>query len=323
MEPSSRPLTLLRTAAGSPPSVSQYRAFQALGCRVVAVDCDPAAVGFHFADAAHCVPRVGAPGYLTRMLEICRAEGVDQLLPALDEELVLCARNRARFEALGTRLLVSRPEALQICTDKLKTYQLFRELGLPTPATVTAADYREGALEGFPLVVKPRSGRGGTGVHVVRNHREAAFFASYVADAVVQEHCPGDEYTIDVLAEPEGEVRICSPRRRLAVDSGISSRGATEWREELLAPVRRLTRALGLVGPVNIQCFIAEAPRFTEINARLAGTAILSQAAGVPYFQGILGMARGRPVEPWLKPAAPVVMFRYWEELFRPPEARP
>ena len=323
MEPSSRPLTLLRTAAGSPPSVSQYRAFQALGCRVVAVDCDPAAVGFHFADAAHRVPRADDPDYLARMLEVCREEAVDLLLPALDEELVLCARNRARFEAAGTRLLVSPPEALQVCTDKLKTYQLFRDLGVPTPATLAAADYREGALAGFPLVIKPRSGRGGTGVHRVQDHREAAFFASYVADAVVQAFCPGDEYTIDVLADPAGEVRICSPRRRLAVDSGISSRGVTEWRAELLAPVRRVTRALGLVGPINIQCFIADTPQFTEINARLAGTAILSQAAGVPYFQGILGMARGRPAEPWLKPAEPVVMYRYWAELFRPPEARP
>ena len=142
MRTSPRPLTLLRTAAGSPPSVSQYRAFQALGCRVVAADCDPAAVGFHFADAAHRVPRVGAPDYLDRMLAVCREEAVDLFLPALDEELVLCAQNRARFEAAGTRLLVSRPEALRVCTDKLLTYRLFRELDLPTPATLAASEYR-------------------------------------------------------------------------------------------------------------------------------------------------------------------------------------
>ena len=317
METRSRPpFTLLRSAAGSPPTVTQYRAFQALGCRIVAVDCEERSVGFHFADAAYVVPRVGEGGYLDRMLEICRLEAVDLFLPALDEELVLCAQNRARFEALGTRVLVSPPDALRTCTDKWLTYSFFRDLGVPTPRTVPAGGYREGLFRGYPLVVKPRWGRGGTGVHVARDHREAAFFASYVEDALVQEHCPGEEYTIDVLADLESEVRVFSPRRRLAVDSGISSKGATVWREELLPPVRRLTRALGLVGPVNVQCFVDGAPLFTEINARLAGTAILSQAAGVPYFQGILALARGAEPVSWLEPAEATVMFRYWEEVY-------
>ena len=65
-------------------------------------------------------------------------------------------------------------------------------------------------------------------------------------------------------------------------------------------------RALEMAGPLNFQCFVAPAARsaFTEINARMAGTAILSQAAGVPLFEGILDLARGREPEPWLRPCA-------------------
>jgi len=314
-----RPLTLLRTAAGSPPTVTQYRAFRDLGCRIVAADCDGRSVGFSFADAAHVVPRVGDPGYLDRMVEICRLEGVDLFLPALDEELALCSMHRARFASAGTRVLVSGPEALAVCTDKLRTFELFRELGIATPRTLPAVEYREGAFPSYPVVVKPRAGRGGAGVHLARTHAEAAFFASYVADPVVQEHCPGEELTLDVLADLDSEVVILSPRRRLAVDSGISSKGATCWRDDLLPPVRRMVKALGLVGPVNVQCFVDGGPRFTEINARIAGTAILTQAAGVPYFQGILDLCEGRTPEPWLKPAEALVMYRYWEELFQAP----
>lgn len=315
-----RSLTLLRTAAGSPPTVTQYRAFHDLGCRIVAADCDGRSVGFPFADAAYVVPRVGEPHYLDRMVEICRLEGVDLFLPALDEELALCSAHRARFEAVGTRVLVSGPEALAVCTDKLRTYELFRELGIPTPRTLPAGDYREGSFRAYPVVVKPRAGRGGAGVHVARNHAEAAFFASYVHDPVVQEHCPGEELTLDVLADLDSEVVVLSPRRRLAVDSGISSKGATCWREDLLPPVRRMVKALSLVGPLNVQCFVDDAARFTEINARIAGTAILSQAAGVPYFQGILDLCEGRAPARWLKPAGPLVMYRYWEEFFLRPE---
>ena len=319
MSLASRSLTLMRSAAGSPPTVTQYRAFRALGCRIVAVDSDSRSVGFAFADAAHVVPRVGEPAYLGRMLEICRLEGVELFLPALDEELALCSVHRDLFEAVGTRVLVSGPGALEVCTDKLRTFELFRELGIPTPRTLPAEAYREGAFAGFPVVVKPRSGRGGAGVHVARDHREAAFFVAGAERAVVQEHCPGEELTLDVLADLDSQVRILSARRRLAVESGISSKGATCWREELLAPVRRMVGALGLVGPLNVQCFVAATTLFTEINARIAGTAILTQAAGVPYFQGILDLARGRAPEPWLKPAQPLVMYRYWEEAFQKP----
>jgi carbamoyl-phosphate synthase large subunit len=314
-------LTLLRTAAGSPPTVTQYQAFQALGCRVVAADCDPASVGFHFADAAYVVPRVGAPGYLERMLGICRREAVDLFLPALDEELALCGEHREQFAALGTRLMLSGPKALAVCADKLRMHACFRELGIPSPPTVAAADYREGVFTRFPLIVKPRRGRGGAGVFLARDHAQAAFFAGYVEDAVVQECLEGMEYTIDVLATPDHDLRILSPRQRLATESGISSKGITHWREDLLAPVRTLVRALDMVGPLNFQCFVAPggAVAFTEINARLAGTAILSQAAGVPLFEGILDLAQDRNPQPWLKPAPPLVMFRYWDEVFRQP----
>jgi carbamoyl-phosphate synthase large subunit len=315
------PLTLLRTAAGSPPTVTQYQAFRALGCRIVAADCDPASVGFAFADAAYVVPRVGAPGYLERMLEVCRRERVDLFLPALDEELTLCCQARQRFADAGTRLLLSGSRALAVCADKLATFHCFRELDIPTPGTVAAEDYREGTFQRFPVVVKPRGGRGGAGVHLARNSREAAFFASYVERALVQECLEGVEYTLDVLADGRSEVCVFSPRQRLATESGISSKGLTHWREELLEPVRTLVRALAMVGPVNIQCFVGPDGRaaFTEINARLAGTAILSQAAGVPLFQGILDLARDREPARWLQPSRPLLMFRYWEEVFRQP----
>ena len=316
-------LTLLRTAAGSPNTVTQYQAFQAMGCRIVGVDCDPASVGFQFADAAHVVPRVGSPRYLDRMLEVCREERVDLFLPALDEELALCAQNREAFEALGTKLLLSGPRALAVCADKLLMYEFFLREALPTPRTVPAGAYREGVFERYPVIVKPRAGRGSTGVYRARNHREASFFSEYVENAVVQEGLEGMEYTLDVLASLDSEVRILSPRQRLATDSGISSRGATHWRPDFLAPVQAMVKALAMVGPLNVQCFVGPegTVSFTEINARLAGTAILSQAAGVPLFQGILALGRGACPEPWLRPCEPLLMFRYWDEVFRRPGA--
>jgi carbamoyl-phosphate synthase large subunit len=316
-----RTLTMLRTAAGSPPWVTQCKAFQALGCRIVAADSESSSVGFHFADAAYVVPRAKDAGYIDRILEICERESVDIFLPALDEELESCARHRDRFEAIGTMLLVSNPSALAICTDKLRTYDFYRNLGIPTPSTVAAEDYRVECFDRYPLIIKPRAGRGSTGVYSAKSHEETVFFCSYVVDAVVQECLTGMEYTIDVLAGVDSEVLILSARKRLATDSGISSKGVTDWRNDFVAPIKNMVKALRLVGPLNVQCFVSLEGRisFTEINARLAGTSILTQASGVPYFEGILALARGERPDPWIKPSAPLIMYRYWNEFYQRP----
>ena len=317
------PVTLLRTAAGSTNTVTQYRVFQSLGCRIVAADCDPASVGFHFAERASVVPRVADPGYLEAILALCAREEVTLFLPALDEELGLLAGHQDRFEAAGTRLLISSPGPLAICLDKLLTYQFFKKIGISTPRTVAAEHFGPRSFERYPLIVKPRAGRGSAGVHVARNEREAAFFCTYVENPVVQQALQGVEYTLDVLADLDSEVVILSPRQRLATESGISSKAVTHWVDAFLGPVCCMVKALGLVGPLNVQCFVSAEGEvaYTEINARLAGTAILSQAAGVPLFQGILDLACGRRPAPWLKPCEPLLMFRHWEETFLQPQA--
>jgi hypothetical protein len=65
-----------------------------------------------------------------------------------------------------------------------------------------------------------------------------------------------------------------------------------------------------------VQCFVEPDGRvlFTEVNARLAGTAVLSQAAGVPLFEGIISMCRGETPPKWTGRAREVTMLRYWAE---------
>jgi len=50
---------------------------------------------------------------------------------------------------------------------------------------------------------------------------------------LAQEFLPGDEYSIDVLADPAGTVLAAVPRSRLKVDSGISVAGRTHHDPEL------------------------------------------------------------------------------------------
>ena len=317
-ETAAHPRTMLGTAAGSAPSVSTYRHLNRLGLRIVAVDCAPLSVGFVYADAAYTVPRADDPAYIDTLVEICSQQHVDFFPPSLDEELLLVCRARAKFEAVGTKVLVSPARALRICTDKLATHSFFVEHGIPTVPTVAARDLERRSLADYPQIIKPRRGRGGANVFAARDWEETQFFARYVGDAVIQPRISGVEYTVDVLADYTHEPVIVAPRRRLAVDSGICCKGVTDWNEQVVSWTCEIVRALGLVGPANIQCFVTDGGEimFTEVNARLAGTAILSQAAGIPLLEGIVALAFGEQPPRHVGRVEERILLRYWDEAF-------
>lgn len=310
--------TILRTAAGSACSVSQYQCFHELGLRVVAADCDPLSVGLHFADAAYTVPRADDPTYVDLLLEICANERVDIFIPALDEELVNIAENSMRFTRQGTKVIISSVETLEICTDKLATYSFFVENGIPTVPTLSCKELDKSSLADGPYIVKPRRGRGSTNVFLARNRDEVMFFCSYIGDAVVQPRISGTEYTIDVVADYAHEPVIIAPRIRIATDSGISSKAMTCWNEEVVDWTKTIVRKLKLIGGANIQCFICDDGDllFTEVNARPAGTAILSQCAGVPYVEAIICIALNKPMPSHICPVDERIMLRYWQEAY-------
>jgi len=319
-----RAYTILRTAAGSPPSVSGFQYLRKMGNRVIAADCEDYSVGFCFADAAYIVPRADSPDYLDALLEICQSEKVDLFLPSLDEELLLVSRNRPAFDKIKTRVVISSPETLELCVDKYHTYLAFMQHGIPAIPTQLATGDRERNPFAFPVVIKPRQGRGSSGVYIANNVKEWEFFRHYVADAIVQPLIPGVEYTVDILADMNSDLKIASPRKRLATDSGISSKGVTAWHPVMIEQIEKIVKCFQLIGPANIQCFLTENKElfFSEINARLAGTGILSIAAGVPLYEAVIALAKGEPIKEHRVPVDELVMLRYWSETYFPPGQR-
>jgi carbamoyl-phosphate synthase large subunit len=311
------PFTVLRTAAGSPVAPFVIRTLKQIpDVRVVAVDADPLSSGFAFADRHHVVPLVGAPDFLDALLDICKRESVDVLLPDLDEELGLVTAAADRFAAIGTRVIVSSPAAIARCRDKYETFRFFRAHGIPTPETWLPEQLGAAPSLRFPVIVKPRGGRGSTHVLTVESPGQLESALRRVPDPLVQEFVRGTEYTVDTLSDLEGRFLYCSIRQRLATDSGISVKGRTVLDPRIAAAVQRIAEALPLVGPGCVQGIEDEAGvQFTEINPRLAGGLPLSIAAGAPILADLVRLARGEPPAGPTAFRAGLLMLRFWDEV--------
>ncbi len=313
--------TILFTAIGR--RVELIKAFQAsfkekkIEARVLGVDIDPmfASAGY-FVDKVFPVPRFNEAEYVRSLLEICKTEKVDILLPLFEPEFPILDEQRQAFLEFGTFVLLSNKNALQICNDKFNTFKFFTESGVKTPPTwVTSA--LPGDLS-FPLFVKPSSGMGSQGAKKVLSSLELDNALRYGEDMIVQQYISGTEYTLDMLTDFDGRALSVVPRERLEVRSGEISKGKTVERPDLIEQAVDIVEKLGAIGPLTLQCMDTGNEVFwIEINPRFGGGVPLAIHAGVDYPNILYRLTQGEKVIPFIgQYTKNLVMLRYDEAVY-------
>ena len=94
-------------------------------------------------DEVYLVPSASADNYIDVLLEVCKKEKVDILIPGISQELPQLQERRAEFEQIGTLVSVSVGEGLLIANDKIKLYQFMKENGFSIPNFRTAKNIEE------------------------------------------------------------------------------------------------------------------------------------------------------------------------------------
>ncbi len=246
-------------------------------------DADPAAKPHTVADERWLqIPLATVPEFAGEIAELCRRMQIRLLIPTVDEELLPIARLP---KPLGFDVLLPPERFLARHLDKLASNQFLHQAGLPAPQTV-AAD--QGRLD-FPCIVKPRSGRGSRNVATVFSEAELQAQITLArqapGDFVVQELVTGDEYTVMVAADRNGELRAIVPvlveRKR-----GITLRAVTLYDRGVIGACRAIHAADPVPGCYNIQLIKAAdgSAKPFEINPRISTTACLGLAAGVDFI---------------------------------------
>ncbi len=283
---------------------------------LIAADMDPWAAGLYLVPAANrtLIPAGLALGFADVLLQRCVAMHIDIVIPTVDAELRPLAAARARYARAGSRLLLARDRALGLTLDKLALARCCEGVvRVPRTEDLGGADP---ASWSYPVIVKPRTGSGSRDVSLVKSATELAAMTSS-EDLIVQEYLPGQEYSIDVLADRRGHVIAAVPRVREKVDSGVSVAGRTVRDRELEQIGVAVVRCTGLSYIANVQCRRDRAgrPALLEVNPRAPGALPLTVAAGVDMPRLALDAMRGRPV-PERVAFREIAMVRFLEERF-------
>lgn len=270
-----------------------------LALRVIACDKRPdLSAACHAADRSFAVPGCDDEAFIDEVIDICRAENVDLVIPTIDPELLPFSLHAERFAQVGARVHVSPPPVVEIARDKLRTMQTFQAAGLPVPRTDALENTPQARADWiWPVFVKPRSGSASRSISVV--HGPDTLPADCVEPMIVQEYLGGPEYTINMFLDRAGVIRACIAHERLSVRAGEVEKGRTVRLPELPALARGMAQALpGARGALCFQA-IADATRglrIIELNARFGGGYPLADHAGASFAQWLLEEVAGLPL---------------------------
>ncbi|WP_431074098.1 ATP-grasp domain-containing protein [Microbacterium phyllosphaerae] len=306
---------VLVTGAGGPAGVAVIRSLlRRSDLEVFAADMDGWASGIYLVPPTHrrLVPPGRDEDFVPAISRMVAEDGLDLVISTVDVELIALAGRRD--ELAPAVLAAPSQETLSVALDKLLLAERCESTGL-TPRTVLAGADADAVDWVFPVFAKPRQGAGSRGIRLVAD-RAALESLPLDEGLIVQDYLPGEEYSVDVIADAAGTVVAAVPRTRARVDSGVAIAGRTVHDPELEETAAAIARAIGLVGVANVQLRRDREGRavLLEVNPRFPGALPLTIAAGVDIPSLVADLFLGRDI-PASVPFREVASVRFLEDI--------
>ena len=300
-DPGARP-RLLVLGAG-PAQLGLLEAARARGdVHVIAVDRDPGAPGFPFADERAVLSSEDEEG----IDRLARARGIDGIVsPGADWPVGIAARVAERIGL--PHPIDARTGA--VATSKTRQREAFAEAGVPH---ARAIDPRDPAVE-LPAVVKAPDRQGQRGLALVRSRAElepalaAARSESRSGAVLVEQLVEGPELTVNAFSVGGRFVPLTVTDRLTAEPPAFGVALAHVWpsahdTDEVADAARAAVEAVGIrEGPSYTQVRLGVAgPVVMEVAARLGGghdAELCEAATGVDLNGLAIEAALGRPCD--------------------------
>ncbi|HIY37058.1 MAG TPA: ATP-grasp domain-containing protein [Candidatus Paraprevotella stercorigallinarum] len=287
-------------------------------CRIIGACVTSESLGLYFCDAAYISPYADAPSFYPWLVDICKKEKVDIVFSGVEEVIWALAARHRDLENENILFISSSLDKLAIGNDKLKTCQWLKAHGLNYPCFApsesrTDIDALVNAV-GFPLLAKPRTGKGSSGVLILHNSQDIEKLPS---DYVVQEYL-GDsdnEYTVGCYVSKKEvleDMIVC--KRHLKY--GTTFKAEIVQNDAIKEECRKICEAFQPVGPLNIQLRMHHGkPVCFELNVRFSGTTPLRAHWG---YNDVAAMINEYLLdkETALHPVKSGLAYRYFNEAY-------
>lgn len=318
-------LTVLLTAMGSTTAISVLKSFRMqdeYAVRVVGTDINQQdrISGSAFCDHFSIVPpAMDEIEYIEALRELIDRYTIDLVIPITDEELEVVAKHSESIPK-ECFLLLSPYETIRTCNDKYLTYCAMQSYDIPTlnslvpDATTDIHEKIQDTGLSFPLIAKPRKGRGSQDVYRLDSPDDLVLLGR-IPDPLIQEYAPGDVYTV-VLFWTSGRSTHILTRKTTILKAGVAYQAEICCEPTLVDYSIKIAQSMEFIGPVNFQwLFTANGPQLLEINPRFNATSCFESYCGCNHALCALRLVDTGNPGPSRDPK-PFRMCRYWNEVY-------
>jgi len=257
--------------------------------KVIAADAKPElSAACQIADACFEVPRLDDVSYMNALIVKCKAHQISIIIPTIDTELLLLAKNKEKLEAINVTPIIASEAFIAKCRDKRVIHDFFEAHNVAIAKEYKKDDYK------LPLFIKPIDGSRSVDTFLIRTKEdlteyhfsnEKLMFLEYI------DHKIYDEFTCDLYYDKNHKLKCAVPRKRLEVRDGEVNKAVTS-NNALVNYIRQnLAFVDGAVGCLTAQFFYsANTTKIygIEINPRFGGGYPLSYLAGANFPKWIL-----------------------------------
>lgn len=334
-------ITVLITGSGAPgikgTLYSLKNNFDGRTIRTVGTDANENAIGRFLCDVFYKIPHASNPAYLSCLMDVCKKEKVDVVLPQNTAELLILAQNKNLFEDIGSIVAISDKQSIEIANDKFQLIKIAEKIGIPTTKSYLVDTFDEllkySQQLGWPekaVVIKPPNSNGMRGVRIIKESIDLKYLlynekpsnlyvkmdylekilGSSFPPLMIMDYLPNEEYTVDLL---KANNLITIPRIRNSIKSGITFEGTITDNSAIIEYSELLADKIGLEYAFGFQFKLDEynVPKIIESNPRIQGTMVLSTFAGANIIYGAVKYALKEPI-PDFNVEWGTKILRYW-----------
>ncbi len=322
-------MNILILSCGTRNKIVQYMKRELSGRgRVIATDMSPNAPALYEADAFYLVPGITEPGYIDRVLEICRKEQIQGVFSLIDPELSLLAEHEQSFRQIGTTVIGSSYELCERTLDKWQMYLWLKEHGYACAGSYVdkEAFYRdvEKGKISYPVFVKPVRGSASIAITRAEDRETVEFLFSHGEGLLIQEYLRGQEIGADCYIDMiSGETVSVFTKKKLVMRAGETDKGISFQDPVLFELIERFVKESGFRGQIDIDIFECDGVYYiSEVNPRFGGGYPHAYEAGVNHMKYMVRNLEGKCNVPELGDYEEgIVMMKYNEIRIRKEEA--
>lgn len=287
--------------------------------KVHVCNSDNKSIAFKYADEKVVSPLIYDENYIPFLLEYCQNNAIDIVISLFDIDLLMQARHKSQFEEIGTKVIVSGPQIVEVCNDKWKTYKFLKNHGFYAPLSFLKINeviekIADGELK-YPIVVKPRYGCGSISVACAYDEDDLRYLTkkanedianSYlkyesvgIDDKVIYQEClKGQEYGADIINDLHGETQNVILRKKLAMRSGETDIAQLVDEPIIKNTLIRLGQITKHIANMDCDVFLMDGvPYVLEMNPRFGGGYPFSHMGGCNLPKAIVNWVEGNEVD--------------------------